>query len=132
MMVFMTVLGPPAGVLVVVWGMDMGPLPITKPENGSGFAPAMGIDGAVCNFGSDWYDFESESEAVCPSDHVEGHREWSQHCWLKDLNCGGSPLRCEEEHGGSIVSNLYVKMGILTQNGNFNFYSNSMSSCVIQ
>ena len=49
----MIVLGPPAGVLVVVWGMDVGPLPITNPENGSGFAPAMGLDGVVCRFGSD-------------------------------------------------------------------------------
>ena len=48
MMVCMTVLGPPAGALVVVWGVDMGPLPITKPENGSGFAPTMGLDGSVC------------------------------------------------------------------------------------
>ena len=53
MIVCMTVLGPPAEVLVVVWGVDMGPIPITKPENGSGFAPAMGLDGAVCRFGSD-------------------------------------------------------------------------------
>ena len=47
MIVCMTVLGPPAGVLVVVWGVDMGPLPITKLENGSRFAPAMGLDGAI-------------------------------------------------------------------------------------
>ena len=73
MTVYMTMLGPLAGVLVVVWGMDMGPLLITKLKNGSGFAPAMGIDGAVCNFGSDWYDFESELEAVWPSDGVEDH-----------------------------------------------------------
>ena len=53
MMVCMTVLGPPAGVLVVVWGMEMGPLLITKPENGFGFAPSMGLDGAVCRYGSD-------------------------------------------------------------------------------
>ena len=64
MIVCMTVLGPPAGVLVVVWGMDVGPLPITKMKNGSGFAPAMGLDGAVCRTGSDWYDSESKSEAV--------------------------------------------------------------------
>ena len=70
MMVCMTIMGPPAGVLVVVWGVDMGPLPIMKLENGSGFAPAMGIDGAVCRSGSDWYDSESKSKAVWPSDGV--------------------------------------------------------------
>ena len=53
MTVCMIVIGPPIGVLVVVWGMNMGPLPITKPENGSGFAPAMGLDGAMCKSGSD-------------------------------------------------------------------------------
>ena len=53
--------------------MDVGPLPITKPKNGSGFAPAMGLDGAVCKSGSDWYDSESESEDVWSSDGVEGH-----------------------------------------------------------
>ena len=42
----------------------MGPLPITKLENGSGFVPAMGIDGAVCRSGSDWYDSKSESKVV--------------------------------------------------------------------
>ena len=60
MMVCMTMMGLPVGVLVVVWGVDMGPLPITKPENGFGFAPAMGLDGAVCRSGSDWYDSESK------------------------------------------------------------------------
>ena len=100
----MTMLGPLARVLVVVWGVDMGPLPITKPKNGSRFALAVGLDGAVCRSGSDWYDSESESEAVWPSDGVEGHREWSRRCWFKDQNCGESPLRREEEHGGSIVS----------------------------
>ena len=106
----MTMLGPPGEVLVVVWGVDMGPLPITMPENGSRFAPAMGLGGVVYKYGLDWYDSESESKVVCPSDGVEGHREWSQRCWFKDPNCGGSPLRREEEHGGSIVSDLYVKM----------------------
>ena len=80
MTVYMTMLGPPAGVLVVVWGMDMGPFPITKTKNGSGFAPAMGLDGAVCRSSSDWYDSEFESEAMCPFDGVEGHREWSRWC----------------------------------------------------
>ena len=74
----MIVLGPPAGVLMVVWVMDVGPLPITKPKNGSGFAPAMGLDGAVCRSCLDWYDSESESEVVWPSNGVEGRREWSQ------------------------------------------------------
>ena len=100
MMVCMTVLGSPAEVLVVVWGVDMGPLPINKPENGSGFVLAMGLDGVVCRSGSYWYDSESESEVLWPSDGVEGHREWFQWCWFKDPNCGGSPLRHEEEHGG--------------------------------
>ena len=50
----------------------MGPLPMIIPENGSGFAPAMGLDGAVCNFGSNWYDSESDSKVVWPSDGVEG------------------------------------------------------------
>ena len=103
MMVCMTMLGPPLRVLVVMWGVDMGPLPITKPKNGSEFAPAMGLDGAVCKSGSDWYDSESESKAMWPSDGVEGHREWSLWCWFKDPHCGGSPLRREEERGGSIV-----------------------------
>ena len=77
MMVCMTVLVPPAEVLVVMWGVDMGPLPITTPKNGSGFALAMGLDGAVCKSGLDWYDYESESEAMWPSNCVKGHREWS-------------------------------------------------------
>ena len=80
MMVCMTMIGPQLVVLVVVWGVDMGPLPITMSKNGSGFAPTMGIDGAVCKSGSDWYDSESESEAVWPSDGIEGHQEWSR--WL--------------------------------------------------
>ena len=109
MTVCMTMLRPPAGVLVVVWGVSMGPLQITKPEKGSGFAQAMGLDGAVCRSNSYWYDSESESEDVWPFDGVEGHQEWSRQCWCKDPNCGGSPLRCEEERGGSIMSNLYVK-----------------------
>ena len=69
----MTVLGPLARVFLVVWGMYMGPLPITKMENGSEFAPTMGLDGAVCRYGSDWYDSEPESKAGWPFDGVEGH-----------------------------------------------------------
>ena len=53
MIVCMTVLEPPAGVLVVVCGMDVGPLPITKLKNGYGCVPAMGLDGAVCRYDSD-------------------------------------------------------------------------------
>ena len=73
MTVCMTMLGPQAEVLVVVSSVDMGTLQITKPENGFRFALAMGLDGAVCRSRSDWYDSESESEAVWPSDGVEGH-----------------------------------------------------------
>ena len=51
MIICMTVLGPPARVLVLVCGVDMGPLAITMPENGSRFEPAMGLDGAVCRSG---------------------------------------------------------------------------------
>ena len=80
MTVCITVLGPLGGVLLVVWGMDMGPLPITKPENGFGFAPTMGLDGAVCRSGSNLYDSKSKSEAMWPSDGVEGRQEWSQRC----------------------------------------------------
>ena len=68
--VCMTMLGPPAGVLVVIWGVDVGPLPTTMPKNGSEFAPSMGLDGAVCISGSDWYDSESELEVVWPFDGV--------------------------------------------------------------
>ena len=53
MTVCMNVLGPPTGLLVMVCGVDMGPLVIVMPENGSGFAPAMGLDGVVCMSGSD-------------------------------------------------------------------------------
>ena len=108
MMVCITILGPPTGVLVVSWGAEMGPLPTIMPENGSRFAPAMGLDGAVCRFGSDWYDYEYELEVVWHSDGVEGHREWCRWCWFKDPKCGGSPLRHEEEHGGSVVFSWYV------------------------
>ena len=110
MMVCMTTLGPSAGVLVVVLGMDVGLVPIIKPKNGSGFALAMGLDGAVCKSGSNWYDSESESKVVWPFDGVEGHQEWSRRCRFNDPYCGGSPLRCEEEHERSIMSDLYVKM----------------------
>ena len=42
-----------AGLLVIVCGVDMGPLAIAMPENGSRFAPAMGLDGVVWRSGSD-------------------------------------------------------------------------------
>ena len=67
MTVCMTVLGPPAGLLVTGCGVDMGPLTMAMLENGSGFAPAMGLDGPVWRSGSDWYGSESESEVVWPS-----------------------------------------------------------------
>ena len=60
MIVCMIVLGPLVGVLVVVWGMNMGPLSITKTKNGSKFAPAMGLDGVICRSTLYWYDSESE------------------------------------------------------------------------
>ena len=47
MTVCMTVLGPLAGLLVIICGVDMGPLAMAILENGSGFAPAIGLDGAV-------------------------------------------------------------------------------------
>ena len=48
-----------------------------------------------------------------PYDGVGGHREWSQQCWFNDLNCGGSPLRREEEREVSIVLNLNVKLVVM-------------------
>ena len=68
MIVCMTVLGPPAGLLVTSCGVDMGPLAMAMSENGSGFALAMGLDGAVWRSGLDRYGSESELEAMCPSD----------------------------------------------------------------
>ena len=53
MIVCMTMLGPPVGLLVIIWGVDMDPLAISMLENGSGFAPAMELDGVVCKPGSD-------------------------------------------------------------------------------
>ena len=53
MILCMTMLGPPVGLLVIFFGVDMGPLAITKSKNGSGFAPAMGLDGVVCRSGSE-------------------------------------------------------------------------------
>ena len=105
-----TVLGPPVGFLVIVCSVDMGPLAISMLENGSGFAPAMGLDGAVCRSSSDLYGSEFDSEAVWPFDSVRGHREWSRLCQFNGPNCSGFPLRREEEHEGSIVLDLCIKL----------------------
>ena len=61
-------LGPLARLWVTGCDVDMGPLAMVMPKNGSGFALAMGIDGVVWRSGS-----ESESEAVWPSDGVGDH-----------------------------------------------------------
>ena len=53
MTVCMIVLGPPIGLLVTGCGVDMGPLAMDMPKNGSRFAPAMGLDGVVWRSGSD-------------------------------------------------------------------------------
>ena len=52
MTVCMTVLGPLSKLWVTCCDVDMGPLAKVKPENGSGFAPAMGINGVVWRSGS--------------------------------------------------------------------------------
>ena len=52
MTVSMTVLGPPIGLLVIICDVDMGPLAMAMPKNGSGLALAMGLDGVVCRSGS--------------------------------------------------------------------------------
>ena len=52
MKVCMTVLGPPTRLWVTGCGVDMGPLAKVMPENGFGFALAMGLDGVVCRSGS--------------------------------------------------------------------------------
>ena len=53
MTLYVIVLGPPAGLLVTVCGVDMGPLAKVMPKNGSRLALAMGLDGAVWRYGSD-------------------------------------------------------------------------------
>ena len=53
MTVCMTVLGPLSRLWVIGCGVDMGPLAKVMPENGSGFALAMGLDGVVCRSSSD-------------------------------------------------------------------------------
>ena len=47
MIVCMTVLGPPVGLLVIRCDVDMGPLAMAMPKNGSGLAPTMGLDDVV-------------------------------------------------------------------------------------
>ena len=61
-------LGPPTGLLVTSYGVDMGPLAKVMQENGFGFAVAIELDGEVFRSGT-----ESESEAVWPSDGVGDH-----------------------------------------------------------
>ena len=73
MTICMNMLGPPIGLLVIGCGVDMGPLAMVMSKNGSRFAPAMGLDGAIWRSGSDWYGSESESEAMWPSDGVGDH-----------------------------------------------------------
>ena len=53
MIVHMTMFGPPAGLLVIGCGVDMGQLAMGMPENGYGFALAMGLDGVVRRSGLD-------------------------------------------------------------------------------
>ena len=53
---------------------------------------------------------ESELEAMWPSNGVRGRREWYRRCRFNDQNCGGSPLMREEEHEGSIVLDLCIKL----------------------
>ena len=53
MIVCMTMLRPLARLWVIGCDVVMGPLAMGMPENGSIFALAMGIDGAVWSFGLD-------------------------------------------------------------------------------
>ena len=53
MIVCMTVLRPPTRLWVIGCDVDMGPLAMAMPENESGFAPTMGLDGAMWRSGSD-------------------------------------------------------------------------------
>ena len=53
MIVCMTVLGPPTRLWVTGCVVDMGLLAMAMQENGFGFAPAMGLDGAMWRSGSD-------------------------------------------------------------------------------
>ena len=51
MTIYMTVLGPLSRLWVRGYDVDMGPLAMVMPENGFGFALAMGLDGAVWRSG---------------------------------------------------------------------------------
>ena len=53
MIVCMTMLGPLARLWVTGCDVDMGPLAKVRMENGSRFALAMGLDGAVWRSGSE-------------------------------------------------------------------------------
>ena len=53
MTVCMIVLGSFATLWVTSYDVDMGPLAKIRPENGSRFAVAMGLDGTVWRSGSD-------------------------------------------------------------------------------
>ena len=53
MIVCMTALGPLAKLWVIGCDVDMGPLAKVRPEKGSEFALAMGLDGALWRSGSD-------------------------------------------------------------------------------
>ena len=44
MTVFMTMLGPPAWLLVIICGVEMGPLAMGMLKNGSGFVLSVGLD----------------------------------------------------------------------------------------
>ena len=70
MIVYMNMLGPLTKLWVTGCDVEMGPLAKVRTENGSGFAVAMGLDGAVWRYGPDRYGSESESEAVWSSDGV--------------------------------------------------------------
>ena len=70
MTVCMNMLGPLIGLFVIGCGVDMGPLAMVMPKNGSRFSLVVGLDGAVWRSGLDWYGPEYKSEAVWPSDGV--------------------------------------------------------------
>ena len=52
MTVCITLLGPLSRLWVIGWDVDMGPLATVIPKNGSRFALAKGLDGAVWRSGS--------------------------------------------------------------------------------
>ena len=73
MIVCMILLGPLARLWVTGCGVNMGPLAMVMPENGSVFAPTVGLDGVVWRLGLNWYGSKSKSEAMWPSDGVGDH-----------------------------------------------------------